>query len=96
MQIKKAVPGERRAAHLATQLAALTAATTLLVVFILIDAGASPVLSQGTTGVQLSTGVSAKYKSSLSEEINSGSAGRDDVARRERASEIQEVNSRRS
>jgi hypothetical protein len=75
MQIKRAVPGERRAAHLATQLAALTAATTLLVVFVLIDAGASQNLATGTTGAQLGTTVATKYKAALENQINSEALG---------------------
>ena len=39
MQIHNAGSGERRAAHLVTQLSALAAATTVLISFIIIDAG---------------------------------------------------------
>src|ERR1700690_1872680 len=75
MQIKNAVPGERRAAHLVRQLSALAAATTTLVAFIVIDAGASAnsVVSVGTT--QLGPGASAKYQTSLNDQISSLSVG---------------------
>jgi len=75
MHKKNAGPGERRAAHLVTQLSALAAATAVLVAFIVIDASASAnsTTSVGTT--QLGSGASAKYKSSLSDAISSLAVG---------------------
>jgi beta-glucanase (GH16 family) len=75
MQMKNAVPGERRAAHLVTQLSALAAATSVLVAFIVIDAGASANSAIGVGTAQLGSGVNAKYHSSLNDQINSLAIG---------------------
>jgi Glycosyl hydrolases family 16 len=72
MQIKNAVPGARRAAHRVTQLAALIAATTLLVTFVVVDANAT---ANSTSAAKLGSGVTAKYKSSLNDQLSSLALG---------------------
>lgn len=75
MQIHNAGPGERRAAHLVTQLSALAAATTVLISFIIIDAGASTNSPTALGTAQLGAGASAQYKASLSAQISSLALG---------------------
>jgi hypothetical protein len=72
MQIKNAGPGGRRAAHRVTQLSALIAATTVVVAFIVVDANAS---TSSVRAAKLGSGVTAKYKSSLNDQISSLSLG---------------------
>jgi len=71
MQTQNAVPGERRAAHLVTQLSALAAAAIVLVAFIVIDArvSANSALATGTTN--FGAGVNGKYKTSFNDEMSS-------------------------
>src|SRR5580692_7497336 len=75
MQKMNAVPGERRAAHLVTQLCALAAATTVLAAFIIIDAGAATNSVTGVGTTQLGAGASAQYKAALSDQISSLALG---------------------
>src|SRR5271155_3678225 len=75
MQITNAVPGERRAAQLVTQLSALAAAVAVLVAFIVIDARVSANASNATGTAAFGPGTTSNYKATFNDQMSSLAVG---------------------